>query len=134
MARPAKIPALTAQQARYILEKLIDEHTVSAADVRRHLAGMWQEMTALEKRIAELRGLVGSVHPVRQVKAVVQRVAKRVKRTARTPEAAASRQLQGQYIAAIRQIPKTQRKRFTAIAKNDGREAAINAIKKHLGK
>jgi len=134
MARPAALPALNGSQAKYILEKLIDERSVTAADVRRHLAGMWSEMSVLEKRIAELRGIMGSVHPVRRAKAVVQRVVKRVKRQAKTPEAAASRRLQGQYIAYIRQIPKTRRKRFAAIAKKDGREAAITAIKKHLGK
>ena len=134
MARPAKIPAVTPHQARYILEKLIDERTVSAADVRRHLSGMWQEMNALEKKIAELRAMTGGVHPVRRAKAIAQRVAKRVKRSARSPEAIASRKLQGQYIAHIRQLPKSERKRFATIAKSDGREAAIAAIKKHVGK
>lgn len=95
---------------------------------------MWEEMNFLEKRVAELRGIAGDIHPVRRAKAVVQRVAKRVKRAAKTPEAAASRKLQGQYIAYIRQIPKRQRKRFAEVAKKDGREAAIAAIKKHLGK
>jgi hypothetical protein len=127
MARPANVPAVTPRQAQYILEKLIDERSVTAADIRRHLAGMWQEMSALEKRIAELRGLAGNVQPVRGVK----RIAKRIRRA--SAEVLASRKLQGQYIAAIRQIPKNQRKHFATIAKKDGREAAIAAIKRHLG-
>lgn len=94
---------------------------------------MWSEMSALEKRIAELRAMAGSVHPVRRVKKVVQRVVKRVRRKATSPEAVASRKLQGQYIAAIRQVPKNQRKRFAAIAKTKGREEAISAIRKQLG-
>ncbi len=52
---------------------------MSAADERRHLAGIWQEMNFPEKRLSELRGVVGSVHPVG---------------AAKTPEAAASRNLQ----------------------------------------
>lgn len=134
MARPAKVPALNGSQALYILGKLIDERSVSAADIRRHLAGMWSEMSVLEKRIAELRGMVGSLHPVRSAKKVVKRVVARAQRAAKTPEAAASRKLQGQYIAYIRQIPKRGRKRFAQIAKKDGREAAITAMKKELGK
>ena len=134
MARPAKVPALTVSQAIYVLEKLIDEHSVSAADVRRHLAGMWREMNFLEKRLSELRSMVGSVHPVRRAKRAIRRVAARVKRVAKTPEAAASRKLQGQYIAYIRQIPKRGRKRFADMAKKNGREAAISAMKEKLGK
>jgi hypothetical protein len=134
MARTAKPPALTAREAQYILEKLIDERTVSAGDVRRHLAGMWREMNFLEKRLSELRGIVGAVHPVGRTKEVVRRVVKRVRRKATSPEVAASRKLQGQYIAAIRQVPKSERKRFAQIAKKDGREAAIAVIKKRVGK
>jgi len=134
MPRRAEVPALTGSQALYILEKLVDEKKITAADIREQLAGMWREMSVLEKRIAELRGMVGSVHPVRAAKRVVKRVVARAKRTAKTPEAAASRRLQGQYIAYIRQIPKRGRKRFAEIAKKNGREAAIAAIKKQLGK
>jgi hypothetical protein len=134
MPRRAEVPSLTGQQATYILGKLIDEGKVSAADVRRQLAGMWQEMSFLEKRLAELRGMVGSVHPVRRARRAIKRVAARVKRVAKTPEAAASRKLQGQYIAYIRQIPKRGRKRFAEIAQKSGREAAIAAMKKQVGK
>jgi len=96
MPRRAEVPTLTGQQASYILGKLIDERRVSAADVRRHLAGMWQEMNFLEKRLSELRSMVGSVNPVRTAKKVVKRVVARAKRTAKTPEAAASRKLQAE--------------------------------------
>jgi len=42
---------------------------------------------------------------------------------------AASRILQGKYLGAIRLIPKSQRGKYKAIAKESGREAAIKAIK-----
>lgn len=129
MARLAKVPALTPAQARYILEKLLDEGTVSAADVRRHLAGMWHEMTFLEKRIAELRGAATAVHPVRGVKAV----ARRAKR-ALSPALSKSLAMQGQYIGFLRQIPEGDRKQFQDIAKEKGRAAAIAALKKRLRK
>ena len=42
-----KVPSVTSNPARYILEKLIDNGEVTAAHVRRNLACMWNEMSAL---------------------------------------------------------------------------------------
>ena len=126
MPRPATLSAITANQARYILEKLIDEGTVTAADVRRHLGGMWQELGAIERRIEELRSLAGSVHPIRRAKQTVRKVQKRIK----SAKVLASQRLQGEYIRAIQSVPKSQRARFAKIAKAEGRQAAITAIEK----
>jgi O6-methylguanine-DNA--protein-cysteine methyltransferase len=131
MPRHATIPALTSSQARYVLEKLIDERKVTADDVKRHLAGMWQEMNFVEKRLSELRGLTTSVHPVRKVKAAIKRV---TKRRPVSPEVAASQKLQGRYLGYMRQIPEGDRKRFADIARTKGRESAIAALRKRLGK
>ena len=128
--RAAALPAVTPHQARYILEKLIDERAVSAADIRRHLTGMWQELSAIERRIEELRSVAGSIHPVRRAKQVVRTVKKKIV----SSEVAASRRLQGQYIRAIRNVPKNQRDRFAKLAKAEGREAAIAAIEKKFSK
>jgi O6-methylguanine-DNA--protein-cysteine methyltransferase len=132
MVQRAKVPAITADQARYILSKLIDERRVSAVDVRRHLASMGQEMSFLEKRLEELRAIAGALHPVRRVKAALKRVGKRRRKA--SPEVAASQKLQGQYLGYMRQIPEGDRKRFADIAKSKGREAAVAALKKRLGK
>jgi hypothetical protein len=134
MARKAQIPPITAGQARYILSKLIDEGTVSADDVRRHIAGMWEEMNFLERRVSELRGMAEPLrHPVRaarKVKAKLKSAAKRVM----TAERKASQQLQGQYLGYISQIPKNAREKYQRIAKADGREQAIAAMRKALGR
>lgn len=125
----AETPSITSHQALYILEKAIDDRKISAADVRRYISGMWEEMNFLERRIAELRDAGEPLrHPVRAARSI----GKRVKRAARkvSAEVAASRRLQGQYIAAIRQVPKNRRAKYAAIAKEKGREAAIAAIKK----
>jgi hypothetical protein len=122
MARRAKIPVLTSGQARYILEKLIDEGKVSAVDIRRHLAGMWQEMTFIEKRIAELRGVASSVNPLRRVRRSASKALSK------------SLALQGQYIGFLRQIPEGDRKPFQNLAREKGRAAAIAALKKRLRK
>jgi hypothetical protein len=56
-------------------------------------------------------------------------VKRRRRRSRITPEQLASRQLQGRYLGLIRQIPATRRGQYTKIAKESGREAAINAMK-----
>lgn len=54
---------------------------------------------------------------------------KRRRRARITPEQLASRQLQGRYLGLIRQIPASKRAQYQKIAKDSGREAAINAMK-----
>jgi hypothetical protein len=54
---------------------------------------------------------------------------KRRRRTRITPEQLASRQLQGRYLGLIRQVPASRRAQYQKIAKDSGREAAINAMK-----
>ena len=58
----------------------------------------------------------------------------RKRRSAITPEQLASRQLQGRYLALVRQIPANKRAQYAKTAKEKGREAAIkemqDAIKK----
>jgi len=133
MPKQTTAPPLTSSQTRYVLEKLIDEGKVTAADVRRHIAGMWSEMSVLEKRLAELRAMVEPVkHPMRAIK----RIAKKLTRAKRTVSAKgrASYRLQGQYVSHIRQIPARERARFKRIATQDGREKAIAEMKKRLGK
>jgi hypothetical protein len=49
-------------------------------------------------------------------------------RTAITPEQLASRQLQGRYLALIRQVPESRRGQYAKIAKEKGREAAIKEL------
>ena len=130
--RKAEAPAMTGGQAKYILEKLIDEGRVTAADIRRHFASMWDEMNFLEKRISELRGVAGVVkHPVHEAKVAIKRI--RARRVV-TAERAASQKVQGQYLGYLRQFPKKSRKTFQDMAREDGREAAIEAMRKKLGK
>ena len=131
--KQTETPAVSASQARYILEKLLEEKTITAADVRRHISGMWQEMSALEKRIADLRDLAAPLaHPVHAVKTIARKVRKRAKQV--SAEVRASRKLQGQYISSIRQLPERDRARYKKIASTEGREKAIAAMKKAMSK
>jgi hypothetical protein len=133
MPRQATVPALTTSQTRYVLEKLIDEGKVTAADVRRHIAGMWSEMNSLERRLAELRAMIEPArHPVRAIKKVAKSLTKAKRKI--TAKGRASYRLQGLYVAHIRQIPERERARFKKMAKQDGRERAVAEMKKRLGK
>src|SRR5207302_1419810 len=111
MPKRPTVPPLTSSQTKYVLEKLIDEGKVSAADVRRHLSGMWKEMNSLERRLAELRAMAEPLrHPVRATKGV----AKKPTQARRKISAAgrASYRQQGFYVAHIRQIPERERARL----------------------
>ena len=60
---------------------------------------------------------------------------KSTRRRARiTPEVLVSRQLQGRYLGLIRQIPVSKRARYTKIAKEKGRVAAIQELASTLKK
>jgi hypothetical protein len=55
-------------------------------------------------------------------------------RAAITPEQLASRQLQGRYLALVRQFPATKRAGYAKTAKEKGREAAIKEMQDSLRK
>jgi hypothetical protein len=57
---------------------------------------------------------------------------RRRRRSRITPEQLASRQLQGRYLGLIRQIPASKRAQYQKIAKERGREAAINEMRVNL--
>jgi hypothetical protein len=60
---------------------------------------------------------------------------KRGRRSAKiTAEQLASRQLQGRYLALVRQFPATKRAQFAKTAKDKGREAAIKEMQDSLRK
>ena len=132
MARPAEVPAVTSGQATFILEKLIDEGKVTAADVRRLLAGMWDEMNALERRISELRGIASATQTVRRLKRVVKRATAKTRTL--SAKTRASYRLQGQFLGYLRQIPERDRAKYKRLAKTEGREKAVAAMKSALGK
>src|SRR5581483_3129061 len=124
MARTAQVPSLTSEQALYVLQKVIAEGKVTAADVRRHL-----EINHIEERLSELRSVAqGAKHPIRALRRILNKV-KRAKRNL-SAKARASYRLQGQYVGYIKQIPEKVRPRFKQLAKQEGREKAVAAMKK----
>jgi hypothetical protein len=105
---------------------------VSAADIRRHLGEMWQEMNALERRIEELRAATQPLgHPVRTARTAAKRI-KKAARKAISPERAESMRLQGRYLALLLKTRKSARAKFRKLAKERGRADAIAAMEKAL--
>jgi hypothetical protein len=117
------------QQAAYVLDYLVRTGQVSQREIRQIVA---EEIRQLEERLNALRdGLASRAAANSQKARRASRDDRPVRRKRRaSPEVAASRQLQGRYIALLRQLPQRKRARFSRIAKNEGREAAIRAMQK----
>jgi hypothetical protein len=116
--------------AHQILQDLIREGKISVGDIARY-----REIRKLEERLQSLRG--GGGMPGRRAARVAGPQAGRVvRRRVRRLSAAglASRKVQGRYLGLIRQIPASQRGKYTKIAKEKSREAAIKEMQSALGK
>jgi hypothetical protein len=114
-------------QAHQILQDLIKDARITAAEVGRYL-----QIQRLEEQLRSLRSGVGVRlrGPVARAGAAVRRG----RRRAITAEQAASRKLQGKYLSLVRQIPATRRSQYAKIAKDRGREAAIREMQDVLKK
>lgn len=163
MARPRKKPeGVSGGQALYIVDRLIRDRHVSVAELHRYLGDMHQEIRDLEERIAKMRSIAGTPAPTavkrrpgrppgsrnKNAVTVTENAAaakpasgtegdgkkRRRRRTAVTPAQMAARKIQGSYLGFIRQIPAGKRGRYQKIAKREGREAAIQALKAVLNK
>src|SRR5450755_347412 len=127
MARPKKAGSWSPSQAVFIVERALADRKLSATDIKRYVSSIADEVRSLEERLASLtEAAIGSVRrvlkrggdvPVPQVR--TRKRSRKAKRSV-SAEVAASRRLQGQYIAAIRQIPKTKRGVYQKISKAKG--------------
>ena len=150
MARPRKSSSqhfFSPGQAKYVLDRLIRDRRISAADVRRYMNDMHREIGDLEEKLRSLReatgeairGAIQSVMPGRRrgrpPGSGAQAGGTKRRRSGKiTAEQLASRKLQGRYLGLIRQIPATRRATYQKIAKESGREAAIKAMATALNK
>jgi hypothetical protein len=129
---------ISVSDAHEFLQHLIREGKVLASDIGRYL-----EIRKLEERLAALRGGTGRRRGRPPGGGNAQKAAgaspagaggrKRRKRRL-TAKGLASRQLQGRYLGLIRQIPASQRSKYTKIAKEKNREAAIKEMQSALNK
>jgi hypothetical protein len=134
---------LTGGQAQYVLNRLLADRKIGARDISACLSAMQADIEELEQRLNSLRGsaTTGAATPKRAATAAPKAVAgdsaaprTRRRQTNISPETQASRILQGRYLGLIRQIPATRRSKFQKIAKDNGREAAVKALRVALGR
>lgn len=143
--RRAPRQQLTPGQAAYVLQRLVRDRKISAAELNRYVSDLGQEIKDLENRLAALRAAhaagpvaAGAAAPVRRRRRVRKaaaaaapaKAAKAGKRAkaAITPEQLASRQLQGRYLGLVRQFSVNRRAYYAKVAKDRGREAAIKEM------
>jgi hypothetical protein len=158
MPRPKQTPSsapLSSGQAAYVLDRLISERRISPGEVNRYVSEMSREISDLEARLARLREAQGGAaasapaaaparrgpgrppgRPPRPAAAAAAPAPARAagrkgrKKTSITAEQLASRQLQGRYLALVRQFPEKKRAEFAKVAKERGREVAIEEMQK----
>lgn len=151
MPRPRKQTGgqqLSGGQAAYVLERLVRERRISQGEVNRYLSELTNEISDLERRLQLLRSAHGgssSAAPARGPRrsngaapakaAAAPGSAKKSRKSRKvSPEQLQSRQLQGRYLALIRQIPANKRAQYKKIASERGREAAIKEMKSAVAK
>jgi hypothetical protein len=137
-------PQLSAGQASYVLQRLISDRRISAAEVNRYMSEMRREITDLEERLQSLRMAAGAAvaavvgrrrgRPAAAAAGTKRGAGGRRRRAAITPEQRQSRVIQGRYLGLIRQIPASRRGQYQKIAREKGREAAIKEMASALGK
>lgn len=121
------MPEISGPQARYLIERFLKERRISRRDVEQGLSALRSELSDVEARLRELRG-----EQPRRASAPTRGGWRR--RENLSPARRAQLQLQGIYLALMRQTPKSKRPGFTALFKSEGAEAAIAALKQELGK
>ena len=132
---------LTGPQAQYVLAGLLSEKRIRERDIRVHMENLGREIESLESRLNVLRD--AAERPRRSARSSAEGSNGQPKPTAApkrrrlpnlSPERRAALTRQGHYLALMRQTPKTKRAHFTKIFKTKGGAAAIDALRKSLGK
>ena len=119
-----KSSAFNPTNAGRLIEILIEEGRIATHEIARYL-----NIAELEDRLKALRGEV----PARFARRPATKKAKRAKRPV-SAQVAATRKVQGHYIAHLTKFPKNARGKFQQIARQESREKAIAAMKKALAK
>jgi hypothetical protein len=115
--------AVTEGQAKWIVERMIAERRISAADVRALLSDMGQEIATIESRLAALRGdIPTSPEPQASTRTSKSGRPAKVKRLPRG--------IAGTLAVLLRSMPTAQHAAINAIRSDKGIRAAIKAARK----
>lgn len=126
--------ALSGEQARQALSVLIHEGKIAARDVQGALARRERLIREIRARMHAL-GVEGMEVAARVAKGAVaglraaEKASRKPRRKAVSAALKATRQAQGRYLGAIRQLSKGARKQIKAIREKSGVRAAIAAAK-----
>jgi hypothetical protein len=123
---------LTLGQAQWIVERMIADRRISAAEVRAILSGMGQEIADIERRLADLRGIAGS-GPV-ALRAASSPTAPTRTRKRRGGKKGHPRGIAGTLAVLLRSIPAAEHAAIAAIRADKGINAAISAAKSAIKK
>jgi hypothetical protein len=137
---------LTAGQASYVIDRLLADRRVSAAEINRYLGEMQDEIAAITAKIERLRGIAtpsapapnpplrgGPAAALREQESAPVPTARRRKMRL-SPATRAMRKEQGSYIGYLRQVSERERRRFQRIREMSGYGPAIQALRAYLGK
>ncbi len=144
----ARLEELTPGQAQFVLERIVADKKIKPREIDKYIKEMDSEIETLEERLSMLRGSLASglgSSSTRRKRSAPNAsptgggtrkgsTRKRGSRPATSPEAQKSRQLQGQYISLIKRFSGKERDKFKALAKEKGREEAVNQMKKAVEK
>jgi hypothetical protein len=120
--------AVSPAQAQWIVERLIADRRISAAEVRSLLLGLGQEITEIERRLSTLREASGSASVASPAPRSEAPVAKTRKRQGRKKKGH-PRGIAGTLAVLLRSIPAAEHAAIAAIRADKGIKAAIKAAK-----
>ncbi len=113
---------LTANQSHYVLDNLVSQHKVRAAQVQKILRGRAQEIRSLRERLASLEGL-GKERSARR--GARRRGARKPRRRAMSARVRALRRLQGKYMGYVRNLKAAEKARVRSVREKQGMGAAV---------
>lgn len=124
---------VTPVQAQWIVERLIADRRITAAEVRSLVSGLDQEITEIEQRLSTLRAAAGTssvASPAPRRQAPPAKLGKRPgTRTKGHP-----RGIAGTLAVLLRSIPAAEHAAIAAIRANQGIKAAIKAATQAVAK
>ena len=134
----AASPDLTAGQAQYVVRRILADRKVTISLIRQYLGELDSEIATLAQQLEILRAASGGGASRRSSRAGsgeggASTGAPRRRRNL-SPERRESLRLQGHYLALIRQVPARQRPQYKEMVEKRGKEAAIAALRRAVGK
>jgi hypothetical protein len=118
--------AVTPAQAQWIVERLIADRRITAAEVRGLLSGLDQEISEIERRLSTLREAAGSASVASPAPRSEAPAAKTRKRQSRQKKGH-PRGIAGTLAVLLRSIPAAEHAAIAAIRADKGIKAAIKA-------